>query len=189
MRINDPVVIAELMKCHEVYEKALIANDTGVLDAFFWDSPHAVRFGVMENLHGADEIRAFRRGRPKINLDREIRRLDIMSFGDSAGIVNLEYMRPWNGVEQHGRQTQFWFRFEEGWKIVSAHVSLPLEQARQGSADAGYLKAASDEIGLKIAPEYYADVNGDLNRLAGVAGFLMQFPLPQDVEPAPVFHP
>ena len=184
MLINDPVVIAELMKCHEVYERALIDNDTDVLDAFFWDSPHALRFGVMENLHGADEIRAFRRGRPKINLDREIRRLDIMAFGDSAGIVNLEYMRPTNGVEQHGRQTQFWFRFEEGWKIVSAHVSL-----LRFPPDASYLKAASTEIGLKIDPGYQTEVNGDLNRLAGVAAFLMQFPLPQEVEAAPVFQP
>jgi hypothetical protein len=189
MLINDPAVIAELMKCHEVYERALIDNDTDVLDAFFWDSPYVIRFGVMENLHGAHEIRAFRKGRPKINLDREIRRLDIMAFGDSAGIINLEYMRPWNGVEQHGRQTQFWFRFEEGWKIVSAHVSLPLDQNRRGSAESGYLKAASEEIGLKIDPEYQTDVNGDLSRLAGVAGFLMQFPLSRDVEAAPVFQP
>jgi len=184
MRINDPVVLAELRKCHVVYERALIDNDAEVLDAFFWDSPHAIRFGVMENLHGADEIRAFRRGRPKINLDREIRRLDIMAFGDSAGIVNLEFMRPMNGVESHGRQTQFWFRFAEGWRIVSAHVSLlPVP------AEAAYLKAASTEIGLNIDAEYQADVKGDLNRMAGIAGFLMQFPLGQDVEAAPVFQP
>ncbi len=189
MQINDPVVIAELMKYHELYERALIDNDIAVLDAFFWDSPHAVRFGVMENLHGADEIRAFRQGRPKINLDREIRRLDIMAFGDTAGIINLEYMRPWNGIEQHGRQTQFWFRFDEGWKIVSAHVSLPLDQTRRGSGETSYLNAASARIGLGIDAEYQVDVNEDLARLAGVAGFLMQFPLPQDVEAAPVFQP
>lgn len=189
MQINDPVVIAELKKCHEAYERALIDNDTDVLDAFFWDSSHAVRFGVTENLHGADEIRVFRKGRPRINLDREIRRLDIMAFGDSAGIINLEYMRPWNGVEQHGRQTQFWFRFEEGWKIVSAHVSLLLDQQRGGQAEAAYLKAASAEIGLGIDAGYQTDVTGDLKRLARVAEFLMQFPLPQDVEAAPVFQP
>jgi AtzH-like/1-carboxybiuret hydrolase subunit AtzG-like len=189
MQINNPVVIAELTKCHEVYERALIDSDIEVLDAFFWNSPHAIRFGVMENLHGADEIRAFRQGRPKINLDREIRRLDIMAFGDSAGIINLEYVRLWNGIEQHGRQTQFWFCFEEGWKIVSAHVSLPLDQTRRGSGETTYLDVASAQIGLSIGAEYRADVNGDLGRLAGVAGFLMQFPLAQDVEAAPVFQP
>jgi hypothetical protein len=184
MLINAPAVVEQLTKCHEVYERALIDNDAKVLEELFWDSPHTLRFGVMENLHGADEIRAFRRGRPKINLDREIRRLDIMSFGDSAGIVNLEFMRPVNGKETHGRQTQFWFRFEEGWKVVSAHVSL-----LQSPFESVYLKAASAEIGLRIDPSYQADANGDLNRTEGIANFLMQFPLSQEVEAAPVFQP
>jgi hypothetical protein len=186
MEINDPVVIAELTSCHEKYEKALIGNDVAALDGFFWDSPHALRFGVTENLHGASEIREFRQARPKINLDREIRRLDIMSFGDSAGIVNLEFARPMDGVERHGRQTQFWLRLAEGWKIVSAHVSLlplPLQD------DALYLKAAPAKIGLSIDSAYQADVRGDLGRLTAVAEFLMQFPLDQDVEAAPVFRP
>jgi hypothetical protein len=187
MEINNPAVRAELTRCHETYEKALIENDTAALDALFWDSPHALRFGVTENLHGADEIRAFRKGRPKINLDRQILRLDIMSFGQSAGIVNLEFMRPMDGVERHGRQTQFWFRFEEGWRIVSAHVSL-LPPAKVNPAE-GYLEAASREIGLTIDESHRASVGEDLNRMAAIAGFLMQFPLNQEVEAAPVFQP
>jgi len=184
MHINDPAVVAQLAACHEVYERALIDNDAAVLDSFFWDSPHSIRFGVMENLHGADEIRAFRQQRPKINLDREITRLDIMSFGDSVGIVNLEFMRPVNGNKTYGRQTQFWTRFPEGWKIVSAHVSL-----LPASFDTAYLRAASHEIGLNIDPAYKADTNLDLKRMADIAGFLMQFPLSQEVEAAPVFQP
>jgi hypothetical protein len=181
MKINDPVVLAELVELHEVYEKALIANDTTTLDALFWDSPHAIRLGVTENLHGADEIRAFRKARPSINLDREIRRLDIMTLGDSAGIVNLEFMRPMDGAERHGRQTQFWFRFPEGWRIASAHVSLL-------PAAPSYLDAASAKIDLKIDPAERKAVNDDLTRLTAIAGFLMQFPLSQDVEAAPVFQ-
>jgi len=181
MKINDPAVIAELTKCHETYEKALIENDAETLDALFWDSPHALRFGVAENLHGSDEIRAFRKARPKINLDREITRLDITAFGDAAGIVNLEFVRSMDGIERHGRQTQFWFRFELGWRIASAHVSLlPMD---------GYLTAVSKEIGLVIDRAHQASVNEDLNRMAAIAGFLMQFPLSQDVEAAPVFQP
>lgn len=186
MRINDPAVIAELTKCHEVYEKALIENDAETLDALFWDSPHATRFGVMENLHGSEEIRAFRRGRPKINLDREIRRLDITAFGDQTAIINLEFLRLMDGVERHGRQTQFWFLFEEGWRIASAHVSL-LPVATNGSAGR-YLKATSSEIGIRIEEAYQPAVEEELRRLAGVAGFLMQFPLSQDVEAAAVFQ-
>ncbi len=182
MQINDPAVIAELTRLHEVYERALIANDADALDAFFWDSPHAIRLGVMENLHGADEIRAFRQSRPKINLDREISRLDIMAFGDLAGIINLEFVRPMNGIIRPGRQTQFWFRFPEGWRIVSAHVSLM-------PSPAAYMDSASTQIDLPIPASEREAVNEDLNRIAGIAKFLMQFPLGQDIEAAPVFRP
>jgi hypothetical protein len=182
MTINDPAVVAELVRCHEVYEKALIANDAEVLDALFWDSPHALRFGVAENLHGADQIRAFRQGRPKINLDREITRLDIVAFGDCAGIVNVEFRRPMDGIERYGRQTQFWFRFAEGWRIASAHVSLLPDKTT-------YLKAVSAEIGLNIGAEFKAGASEDFARMASIAGFLMQFPIGQDVEAAPVFQP
>lgn len=182
MQINNPAVIAELTRFHEAYERALIDNDADTLDAFFWNSPHAIRFGVMENLHGAEEIRAFRKARPKINLDREIKRLDIMAFGDTAGIVNLEFMRPINGLERQGRQTQFWFRFPEGWRIVSAHVSLI-------PSPVPYMDAAAAEIGLPIPDTERAHVNEDLKRIAGIAKFLMQFPLDQEIEAAPVFVP
>jgi hypothetical protein len=86
------------------------------------------------------------------------------------------------GVERHGRQTQFWIRFPEGWKIVSAHVSLL-------PAPPSYLEAASAQIGLSIDGKERQAVKEDLNRIAAIAGFLMQFPLSQDVEAAPVFQP
>ena len=181
MTINDPVVVAELTELHGVYEKALIANDVPVLEGLFWDSPHSIRYGVMENLHGTDEIRAFRQNRPAINLAREITRLDIMSFGDSVGVVNLEFSRPMFGIERSGRQTQFWIRRPEGWRIVSAHVSLL-------PAPPSYLEAASNRIGLHIAPAEREKVKEDLNRIGAIAAFLMEFPLDQNVEAAPVFQ-
>jgi hypothetical protein len=182
MQINDPETLAELHHCHDVYEKALIDNDAQKLGELFWDSPHALRFGATENLHGADEIRAFRQARPKFNLDREIRRLDIMAFGDTVGVVNLEFVRAMDGVERHGRQSQFWLRFPDGWKIVSAHVSLL-------SAPPSYFEAASAQLGIPIDGQDRAAVNEDLSRIAAIAGFLMQFPLSQNIEPALVFHP
>jgi hypothetical protein len=182
MTLNDAATIAELHACHERYEQALMENDVAVLDGLFWDSPHALRFGVTENLHGSDEIRAFRQARPALNLARKVTRLGIMSFGDSAGIVNLEFARSMDGVPRCGRQTQFWFRLPDvGWRIVSAHVSLL-------PAAPGYLEAAAARIGLPIAPEYRAGVNDDLSRITTIAGFLMDFPLPQEVEAAPVFR-
>lgn len=182
MTINNAATIEGLRACHERYEQALIENDVAALEEFFWDSTHAVRFGVGENLHGAEEVRAFRRARPAINLARTIDRLDIMSFGDSVGVVNLEFTRAMDGLERKGRQTQFWIRLPEtGWRIVSAHVSLlPSPPA--------YLDATAARIGLPIAPEYRAGVNEDLTRISQIAEFLMEFPLAQDVEAAAVFH-
>jgi hypothetical protein len=182
MQINDPDIVAELKTCHDAYENALIGNEVSTLDALFWDSPHAVRYGVTENLYGSAEIQAFRQGRPKINLAREVVRLEITALGQSAGIVNLEFKRFMNGVERHGRQTQFWIKFQEGWKIVSAHVSLM-------PAASSYVDAAAARVGLPIDAEYLGCVNEDMKRVADVAAFLMEFPLDQAVEAAPVFQP
>ncbi len=75
MHINDPEIIAELQALYPRYETALVTNDAETLTQMFWASPHAVRFGVTENLHGIDEIAAFRKGRAPVNLARTIRRL------------------------------------------------------------------------------------------------------------------
>jgi hypothetical protein len=181
MRINDPATIAELTRLHAVYEQALLSNDAATLQALFWNSPHAIRYGVTENLHGADEIGAFRQARPNVNLARTISRLDIMAFGDTAGIVNLEFVRAMDGAERSGRQTQFWVRLPEGWRIVSAHVSL-----LPGAPS--YLDAAASQIGLAIDSASRPTVSDDLNRIGLIAKFLMDFPLDQEVEAAPVFQ-
>lgn len=181
MTVNDPAVIAELTALHERYETALVANDAVVLDEMFWDSPHALRYGVAENLYGIEEIRTFRLNRPAINLARTVRRIEITSFGDSAGVINLEYVRIADR-ERIGRQTQFWMRLPQGWKIVSAHVSLML-----GSPS--YLDAAAAQVRLPVPGSMRAEVKTNLDRIAAIAGFLMEFPLPQGLEPAPAFHP
>lgn len=182
MIINDPAVVAEITDLHTVYEKALIENDVPTLNTLFWESAHAIRYGVTENLHGADEIRAFRQGRPSINLDRTISRLDILTLGSSAGIVNLEFVRSMDGTEKHGRQTQFWFRFPEGWKIVSAHVSLL-------PGPPSYLDAAAAQIGIPVNAANRRGVGQDLTNIGTIARFLMEFPLSPEVEAAAVFKP
>jgi len=79
-----------------------------------------MRFGVAENLYGVDELEAFRKSRPAVNLARVVKRLEIVSFGRDFASITLEFER---GVVQ-GRQSQVWVRMAEGWRIVSAHVSL-----------------------------------------------------------------
>ena len=123
MQINDPEVVAELQSLYPKYEAALMANDAETLTQMFWASPHAMRFGVTENLYGIEEIEAFRKSRPATNLARSVRRLDIVTFGRDVGSVTLEFERTANGKSVSGRQTQVWVRLPEGWRIVAAHVS------------------------------------------------------------------
>jgi 1-carboxybiuret hydrolase subunit AtzH-like protein len=123
MKINAPEVVAELQALYPKYEAALMANDAETLTKMFWASPHSMRFGITENLYGIDEIEAFRKSRPAVNLARTVRRLDIVAFGDDVGSVTLEFERVMNGRTISGRQSQIWVRFPEGWRIVSAHVS------------------------------------------------------------------
>ena len=124
MTINDPAVVAELKELYPRYEAALMANDAATLTQMFWASPHAMRFGVTENLYGIEEIEAFRKGRSPANLARTVKRLDIVTFGRDFGSVTLEFERTAGAKTISGRQSQIWVRFPEGWRIVSAHVSI-----------------------------------------------------------------
>jgi hypothetical protein len=124
MTINDPNVIAELSALYLRYEQALVTNDVDTLISMFWNSPHVIRFGVSENLYGSAELEAFRKARPTANLSRTVTRLDIASFGRDFASITLEFERSVNGAVVRGRQSQTWVRMPEGWRIVSAHVSL-----------------------------------------------------------------
>ena len=124
MRINDPETVAELRALYAQYETALVTNDAETLTRMFWASPHVTRFGITENLHGIDEIAAFRKSRPSANLVRNVRRLDIVTFGRDTGSITLEFERTVDGKMVSGRQSQAWVRLPEGWRIVAAHVSI-----------------------------------------------------------------
>ncbi len=117
-------LIAELTQLYQTYETALCTNDLATLDALFWESTDVVRFGATENLYGIDEIRQFRQNRPTQDLAREIFCLTVVPLGDDTAAITLEFRRTINGVARSGRQSQFWRKFPQGWRIVSAHVSL-----------------------------------------------------------------
>ncbi len=129
MVVNDPKTVAELRALYPRYEEALVGNDVETLTQMFWASPLAIRFGAGENLYGVDEIEAFRKNRPPIDLARRMVRLEIVTFGQNFGSVTLEFERDASdGSVIRGRQSQIWVRFDEGWRIVSAHVStLPVK--------------------------------------------------------------
>jgi len=119
--INLPGVVAEVTAIFAQYEDALVNNKVDVLDHLFWNSPMTLRYGAGEVLYGFDEIAAFRAGRPAVNLQREVTRTVITTFGRNFATANIEFVRA--NVPGIGRQSQTWARLPEGWKIVAAHVS------------------------------------------------------------------
>jgi hypothetical protein len=122
MDINLPTVVQEVQDVSDRYEQALVSNDVAVLDALFWDSPHTLRYGVGENLYGYAAIQAFRAARPATGLARTVLRTCITTYGQDFATVNIEFQRI--GTQHSGRQSQTWLRTADGWKVVSAHVSL-----------------------------------------------------------------
>lgn len=122
MEINRPDVLAEVTARFMEYERAINNNDIAALDAAFLDSPHTVRFGLTEELWSYDEIRAFRRTPNTAGTPRELVRYAITTYGERMAVANAVFRR--QGVPKLGRQSQTWVKFEAGWKVVAAHVSL-----------------------------------------------------------------
>lgn len=177
--LNDPAVVAEVQVLHEAYEAALVGNDVAKLTEFFWDSAFALRFGAAESLYGAAEILAFRQARPASDLARTVSNLRIVTFGSDTAIVTLEFDRSTGGLLRHGRQSQVWRRLPEGWKIVSAHVSLVPDS---------FMEQAAAQVSLPIPPQYRDGVRINLDRSRAIAEPLLALQLDADVESSPVFE-
>lgn len=122
MDINLPDVVADVTAAFARYETALVNNQVEVLDELFWNSPHTLRYGAGENLYGYDAIRAFRAGRSPQGLARRVLRTAITTYGRDFATTNIEFQR--DGSDRLGRQSQTWMRTPDGWRVVSAHVSL-----------------------------------------------------------------
>ena len=54
---------------------------------------------------------------------------------------------------------------------------------------ADYVEQTAQLLDLPIAPEYRPGVVENFARIAAIATLVMEFPLPDDIEPAPVFEP
>jgi AtzH-like len=122
LEVNIPEVVAELTAAFDAYEEALTQNDIEALNKLFWNSPHTLRYGVRELLYGHAEIAQFRRRRGPVDQRRTLRNRRVTTFGRDFGVANTEYIP--HGSDKIGRQSQTWLRTDDGWKIVSAHVSF-----------------------------------------------------------------
>lgn len=52
-----------------------------------------------------------------------------------------------------------------------------------------YVEQTSELLNLPIAPEYHTGVVKNLATIAASAQLVTEFPLPEDIEAAPVFEP
>lgn len=121
MTINDPLLLAEVTAAFHEYERALMADDLPTMDALFHDAPTTNRFGVGEVLWGIEAIREFRKGRGG-SPQRRLGHVAITVYGDAFATADAEFFR--ESSDRRGRQSQSWVKFADGWKVVSAHVSL-----------------------------------------------------------------
>lgn len=126
MQINIPAVKAEVEAEFARYEKALVTNDVATLEALFWDSNCTIRYGVGENLYGMDAIRKFRHARSPVGLARQLQQTVITTFGTDFATASTLFARD-GAAGKVGRQMQSWARFDDGWKVVAAHVSVILD--------------------------------------------------------------
>jgi 1-carboxybiuret hydrolase subunit AtzH-like protein len=123
MEVDIPEVKKEVEAAFALYETALVTNDVPALDALFRDDPRTLRYGVGENLYGMHEIREFRRGRSSVGLMRKLDRTIITTYGRDFATASTLFYRG-GAPGKVGRQSQTWVRFDDGWHVVAAHVSI-----------------------------------------------------------------
>jgi hypothetical protein len=85
-------------------QQALQDNDVAVLDAAFWNSPHTIRYAVLENGYGFAEIHAHRMGRTGPTAQEARLKTVITTFGHDVASTNTEYKV--RGQDKTRRQTQ-----------------------------------------------------------------------------------
>jgi hypothetical protein len=123
MEVDLPDVVAEVTTEFERYERALVSNDVAVLDSIFRDDSRSIRYGSGENLYGYREIEAFRAARSPVGLARTISKTMITTYGRDFAVASTLFHRV-TMPGKVGRQMQTWVRFDEGWRVVAAHVSI-----------------------------------------------------------------
>jgi hypothetical protein len=123
MDINRPDAVAAVTAACERYERALARNDVATLNAMFRADARTIRYGTAEILYGHDEIAAFRAARSPAGLARTCSRTVITTYGADFAVASTLFHRV-AAPGKVGRQMQTWVRFDEGWRIVAAHVSM-----------------------------------------------------------------
>jgi len=119
--VNLPEVVAEVRAEFEGYERALVGRDLDAMKSSFSSSPEVVRFGIADRQRGPDELARWRANQPPLPPGRLLTETLVTTYGRDVAIVTTLFTYP--GRPMTGRQSQTWLRFEDGWRIVNAHVS------------------------------------------------------------------
>lgn len=121
--IEDEAAIAEdVRRCFFDYEAALVAQDHAALDAWFWNDPRVVRFGIAEIQYGARAVADWRTRSPHVGDDRALHNVQVLPLSADHAVVTTEFVR--DDRVLLGRQTQVWSRIDGQWRITHAHVSI-----------------------------------------------------------------
>lgn len=121
-QINLHEVVQEVTRLFLDYESALMRNDADALNAYFWRHAAVTRYGIQDRQLGHEALVAYRAGVPAPDFTRTLYDVRITAFGRDMAVAMCEFKRSDTGL--HGFQTQTWVRMPEGWRIVSAHVSM-----------------------------------------------------------------
>ncbi len=129
-------VAAEIRAAFYAYEAALTQNRLQEINSFFFSSDKTARFGAAENEHqyGFAAITQARLRRGSVsNPKRKLVKVHVCALTADVGVAHAEYLP--EGVDAIGRQSQTWLRSDDGWKIISAHVSFGRKLANGTAPD------------------------------------------------------
>ena len=92
-----------------------------MINHLFWNDAKTLRYGPNGTLISHEALSAFRRNRVTDGVRRVLKNTSIITFGRDYAVANTEAND--ENIPGTVRQSQTWVRTDEGWKIVSAHVS------------------------------------------------------------------
>jgi Asp-tRNA(Asn)/Glu-tRNA(Gln) amidotransferase A subunit family amidase len=117
-----PPAPAGLLDAFWAYDRALLANDTGVLAELFAPGPDTLRADGGGVLVGHERITAFRGGRTAVPT-RRVSRVHVRPFDAVCALVMAETRTP--DGSGAGLQTQLWRVVAGRWQVCAAHVTPP----------------------------------------------------------------
>ena len=120
-RATANVLEQAVLACFRAYEEALSAGDVAAMDAWFADDPRTVRFGIVEEQWGAEEVQRWRSVAPRTPAGRRLSETRVDLWAENLAVVTTLFGNP--ASMSVGRQSQTWLRTDAGWRIIHAHVS------------------------------------------------------------------